>query len=188
MNKIDLYNRAIGILTEVQALRDALKPDKTPPKSSETEKVPTPASDSVKGEVDKFERKIIRRNNDILLVEVGNGWTVCKDNGTVFWGASGIKKWVTEQSPQVRSTNEYAHALKLFSEATAAKSLELPTANPAASAKGKPFSPTESWQEWIETEAEGAAHVLRDHDNAIAELLRRIEDLEREVAALKAVK
>jgi len=68
------------------------------------------------------------------------------------------------------------------------KEIDMPTANPAAGAKDKPFSPTESWQEWIETEAEGAAHVLRDHDKAIAELTRRIEDLEREVAELRKVK
>lgn len=90
---------------------------------------PTPASDSVKGEVDKFGRPIIERLGGAFIVKAGGGFMVSRPDG--LWWDGG--QWHDETNPHNPWATNIAESQTLLP--SAAKSLELPTANPAASAK-----------------------------------------------------
>ena len=139
-----------------------------PPKSSEPEKVPTPASDSAKGERDRHGRTIIARNDFAMVVEC------CTDVDdkerfqissacTGFWFGEDGDGWLP-QSTTDRYWGTGIHTKEwCMTNLAVAASTPLPTANPAASAKGQD---TRFASDFLEL------------DRAIAELNRRITKLE----------
>lgn len=96
----------------------------------------TSASDSVKGEMDIFGRPIIERLGGAFIVKCENGrYSVSRGDGR-WWDCVEAGSWCEDRDLQrgCFSVLDVARShMKL-----AAASLELPTANPAASAKGKP--------------------------------------------------
>lgn len=143
----------------------------TPPKSSEPEKFPTPASDSVKGEVDKFGRPIIERLGGAFIVKCEDGsrcFGISRGDG--FAWCHGAEDWFREQNGSEkigefdidRAREELKHA---------AASLETPKHEDEIDAMRRAWngvSTTTSYRE----------------DFLFGELLK----LKREVAALKAAK
>lgn len=99
----------------------------TPPKSSETEKVPTPASDSVKGEhcphsatteKDRHGRSIIARNDYAIVVEVGNEFLVTNSECT-HWYSELWGKWVVDDEPMGSSAITREIAMRILAKAAA---------------------------------------------------------------------
>jgi len=145
-----------------------------PPKSSEPEKVPTPASDSVKGERDRHGRTIIARNDFAMVVRTDEPeddlpYLIVDGKSEFYWC---YDEWVVETMSDLPRTG-FLHRNQAMKALALAAATPLPTANPAASAKPYAFNgPIPSGPSAAE----------------FSDLRLRVGDLEREVAALKAVK
>ncbi len=65
-------------------------------------------------ERDEFGREIVRRNDDIILVKVGNGYTVCKENGRL-WYCDNI--WMPEVGPHNCAYATIEDGIAMFNKA-----------------------------------------------------------------------
>jgi len=121
----------------------------TPPKSSETEKVPTPASDSVKGEhcphsatteKDRHGRSIIARNDFAMVVECKLPTNLCRfnivDQSCTYWYLDDEDRWIVDEYPNAGIYLVDA-AMKLLPLAAATP---LPTAKETPSGNGLGYS------------------------------------------------
>jgi len=116
-----------------------------------------------------------------FIVKCGDGdFSVSRKDGMVWE----CEQWQRDDSPQIGYDTAIEMATTKRDLCTAAASLELPTANPAASAKEtdvKRFPDHLANADWradkerVETDVEGLCHTMREHEAKIESLESNLE-------------